>query len=111
MANTNDYYLLLNDEKMFLHNIGQRPMPVRISRRSAELIENAIKNFQPDPFSCIKSLSTDWNYCSLIVNIKFNPVTKCVGNNLLTSSSRIKTPICCDSICPQCVSWIRFDKK
>ena len=99
MANTSEYYLELNDEKMFLHTIGQRPTPVRISRETAERIESVIKEFQPDPFSCVKSMTTSWTYCSLVVNIKYNPTTKCVGSNLLTSSARIKTPICCDHIC------------
>ena len=99
MADSDSFYLLLNGEKMYLHSIGKHPTPVRINKKTADDIQRAINRIEATPTSCVHSMSTRWEYNSFCVDIKFNARTQCINNNLYTTSARIKTPICCDSVC------------
>jgi len=88
----------LNEETMFMPQHRGVRAPVRVDENIAKRIINELESVQPDAFSCIETISAEWDNNKLVINTTYNPRTKCKPN-LYTKARPIKTGVCLEKMC------------
>lgn len=90
--------ILLNDETLYMPQHNRVRLPVRINKETAHKIQELIKIHKLDSFGCLSSIEVKWENDKLIIDTKYNTITKC-QSNLYTRARLVRTPICIEKMC------------